>query len=293
MNHGFTFLSNWLPRSKVYFPTPLLDDHVRIAKRARVSECGSYPYNYNLAKNTIDLPVMLDFLEEIDSYSIIVLHASGNRPTGSDPSQAEWNSILNVCKKKEHLPFFLSNYQGIVSGDPALDAYPMRRSLEDGMQFAVGNTFSSNMGLYGERIGSFSLVCADAPTANKVRSQMAIQARRFYSSAPLHGARIVGRVMQTPAYYNLWLNDMREIASRIQSVREGLYSRLVKLHPTEQWEHLKKQKGFFSALGLSADQCKRLCEERNVYVPETSCIHLAGINSGNIDYVAKAIHDVC
>ena len=50
--------------------------------------------------------------------------------------------------------------------------------------------------MYGERVGCLHIVCKDKNTASNVLSQMKVIIRGNYSSPPVHGARIVARVLQ-------------------------------------------------------------------------------------------------
>lgn len=61
------------------------------------------------------------------------------------------------------------------------------------------------MGLYGERVGAFSLVTADASERAKVDSQVKIVVRPMYSNPPIHGARIAATILATPDLYSQWL----------------------------------------------------------------------------------------
>ena len=56
------------------------------------------------------------------------------------------------------------------------------------------------MGLYGERTGALHIVCKDKPTADVVLSQVKIVIRSNYSSPPIHGARIAGKILTKPEY---------------------------------------------------------------------------------------------
>jgi aspartate aminotransferase len=60
------------------------------------------------------------------------------------------------------------------------------------------------MGLYGERVGAFSLVTSDASERAKVDSQVKIVIRPMYSNPPIHGARIAATILSTPDLYRQW-----------------------------------------------------------------------------------------
>ena len=65
------------------------------------------------------------------------------------------------------------------------------------------------MGLYGERIGAFNIVCADADEAARVASQLKITIRPMYSNPPVNGARIAAGVMGNPELRAEWLVEPR------------------------------------------------------------------------------------
>ena len=102
-----------------------------------------------------------------------MLHACAHNPTGVDPTLEQWKELSALFKKKNHLVFFDSAYQGFArsikilllsgqvlksfffSGDAEKDAASMRIFVKDGHDIAVAQSFAKNFGLYGERIGCF------------------------------------------------------------------------------------------------------------------------------------------
>lgn len=60
------------------------------------------------------------------------------------------------------------------------------------------------MGLYGERVGAFSLVAADPTERARVDSQIKIIVRPMYSNPPLHGAHIAATILSNPELYKQW-----------------------------------------------------------------------------------------
>lgn len=44
--------------------------------------------------------------------------------------------------------------------------------------------------------------------------------------------------------------------------------------------------------GMSSDMCDQLTAKYSIFLTRDGRISLAGLNEGNIEYVAKAIHDV-
>ena len=78
------------------------------------------------------------------------------------------------------------------------------------------------MGLYGERAGAFTVVCADKEEAARVESQIKIIVRPLYSNPPRHGARIAAEVMTNPELRAEWLVDVKTMADRIITMRTQL-----------------------------------------------------------------------
>jgi aspartate aminotransferase len=60
------------------------------------------------------------------------------------------------------------------------------------------------MGLYGERVGAFSLVTANPDEKTRVDSQIKILVRPLYSNPPVHGARIAGTILGDSQLNQQW-----------------------------------------------------------------------------------------
>jgi aspartate/tyrosine/aromatic aminotransferase len=87
---------------------------------------------------------------------------------------------------------------------------------ERGMECLLSQSFAKNFGLYNERAGTLQIVCGDADTAQRVRSQLCILIRRSYSNPPAHGARIVDRILGSPELYAQWKSELTGMSHRIQ-----------------------------------------------------------------------------
>ena len=102
------------------------------------------------------------------------------------------------------------------------------------------------MGLYGERIGAFSLTTADAGEKARVDSQLKIIIRPLYSNPPLNGARIANTILNNKELYAQWETEVKGMADRIISMREKLYLTLKdQLNTPGEWKHIKSQIGMF------------------------------------------------
>lgn len=148
------------------------------------------------------------------------------------------------------------------------------------------------MGLYGERAGAFTIVCGSKEEADRNMSQMKIIIRGMYSSPPIHGARIVTKVLTTPELKNLWLGEVKGMADRIITMREKLVAGLAKEGSSRNWQHIIDQIGMFCFTGLKPDQVERLTKDFSIYLTKDGRISVAGVSSSNVDYLAKAMHEV-
>lgn len=80
----------------------------------------------------------------------------------------------------------------------------IRKFIEDGHQMMAAQSFSKNMGLYGERIGAFHITAANPEEKEKIISQLKIIIRSQISNPPLHGSRLVAEVLSNPELKKVW-----------------------------------------------------------------------------------------
>ena len=96
-------------------------------------------------------------------------------------------------------------------------------------------------GLYGERAGAFSLVCASAEEKKRVDSQIKILIRPLYSNPPIHGARIASTILNDPELKKQWLGEVKGMADRIIEMRSLLKQNLEALGSKHDWSHITNQ----------------------------------------------------
>lgn len=124
---------------------------------------------------------------EAEKGDVILLHACAHNPTGIDPTRDQWSEIASLCKRKGIFPFFDAAYQGFASGDLDNDAWAVREFASRGMEICVAQSFSKNLGLYGQRVGAFHVVCSNPDAAKKVASQIVELQRGEFSTPPAYG----------------------------------------------------------------------------------------------------------
>jgi aspartate aminotransferase len=124
-------------------------------------------------------------------------------------------------------------------------------------------------GLYGERVGAFSVVCESAEEKKRVDSQIKILVRPLYSNPPVHGARIASKILNDPALNQQWLGEVKDMADRIITMRALLKENLEKLGSKQDWSHITSQIGMFAYTGLNAEQMDKLAKEVSRHIPGT------------------------
>lgn len=225
------------------------------------------------------------------SGSVIVLHGCAHNPTGIDPTKEQWEQIAALCKDKGHLPFFDVAYQGFATGDLDKDAFAPRLFADHGLEFLVAQSYSKNLGLYGERVGALVAVLNSKEVADRVLSQFKRIARALYSNPPTYGARIAAEVIGDPAMFEEWKAEMRGMAGRIDTVRGKLRAALERRMPERDWSFITSQIGMFSYTGMNEKQVEHMTKVHHVYMTKDGRISLAGLNQAKCDYLADAIVD--
>ncbi|KAJ2324945.1 aspartate transaminase aat1, partial [Coemansia sp. RSA 2702] len=192
-----------------------------------------------------------------------------------------------------HLAFFDMAYQGFATGDADRDAAALRAFVAGGKAPVVlSQSFAKNMGLYGERVGTFSIVGADAAERDRLLSQLKILVRPLYSNPPVHGARIAAEVLTQPELRQEWLGEVKTMADRIIGMRQALRARLEQLGSAQSWAHITDQIGMFCFTGLKPEQVDRLARDFHIYLTRDGRVSMAGISSSNVSYLAESIHAV-
>jgi aspartate aminotransferase len=228
--------------------------------------------------------------------SIVLLHVCAHNPTGVDPTEAQWAEIADLLAEKRHFPFFDCAYQGFASGSLQRDNAAVRLFTERGFEFLVCQSFAKNFGLYGERAGCFHFVTGPGPeasqTISRIASQLAILQRSEISNPPLYGARIVATVLNDATLFKEWEENLTEMSGRIITMRKVLRAKLEELGTPGTWNHITDQIGMFSFTGLTETQVLKLRDDAHIYMTKNGRISMAGLNTRNVEYFAKAVDKV-
>ncbi|KAF2774359.1 aspartate aminotransferase [Teratosphaeria nubilosa] len=301
---GGLFLSKFYkPASKeakaIYLSNPTWANHNQIFGNVHLPT-KQYPY-FDKKTKGLDFDGFLSTLESAPEGSIILLHACAHNPTGVDATKDQWKEIAKVMKQRRHFPFFDCAYQGFASGSLATDGWAIAHFVEQGFEMMIAQSFAKNFGLYGERAGCFHFVAAPTPSAQdevaRVGSQLAILQRSEISNPPAYGARIASLVLNDEALFAQWEEDLRTMSGRIFDMRKTLKAKLDELGTpgpsgSGGWSHITEQIGMFSLTGLSEPQVLKIREDFHVYMTKNGRISMAGLNTNNVEYFAKAIDSV-
>lgn len=274
----------------VAYPDPTWANHDAIFRYAGFTDRRKYRY-WNAKTRGLDFDGLKEDLSQLPEFSIIILHACAHNPTGVDPTQDQWKTIADICKRKNHFPVFDSAYQGFATGDPDVDAWSIRHFEKCGFEFFVCQSFSKNFGLYNERVGNLAMVMKDPDSLSRSRSQLELIIRGMYSNPPNHGARVVATALSNPSSLGEWHDNIRTMSARIIRMRKSLYEKLKILGTPGSWEHIINQIGMFSYTGLNPAQCEFMVKKKHIYLMKSGRISMSGLTEGNIDYFAQSLHE--
>lgn len=278
----------------VWVPNPSWPNHTNIFRRHGFTDIRQYPY-YEDGKLNVERWInhLRQNVKKDDGIRhCIILHACCHNPTGFDPTIEQWRKILDTIHELEMIPIVDMAYQGLESGNPAKDAYVLRMCLDESRYESwphglfLCQSFAKNMGLYGERVGSLSVVLPpnQPETKGNVESQLKQIVRSIYSSPPGYGCKVATVVLSDDDFKRKWYEDVGAMVRRLLNVREEMYDRL-------GWPDLvnfEQQHGMFFYTGLKPHALNRLRDEYSIYMTMDGRLSLSGVNDHNIDYICEA-----
>lgn len=286
---GADFLVREISRV-IYIPEKTWPNHQLVFTRSGM-DVRTYRY-YDEEKKELNFEGLVKDINQMPAGSAILLHASCHNPTGLDPTQEQWQELSSLIRKARLIPFFDCAYQGFAK-DLDADVESIRRFVADGHEMLVAYSCSKNFGLYCERVGALSIVASNQENLEKVNSQIKKIIRSNYSNPPRHGASIVAEILQSESLKKDWVEELSNMRTRLQQMRETLVAILQKdEHVEYDWSFIQKENGFFSYLGLNPEQVETLTNKHAIHLPSDGRINIAGLNSNNIEYVAKALIEV-
>jgi len=283
------FLANNFPNSTIFKSSPTWGNHRKVFLKAGLNQ-ADYRY-FDKATKGLDIAGMLEDLNNAPERSIVLLHACAHNPTGVDPTKDQWRQVMNVMKKRGHIAFFDSAYQGYATGDLENDAFPVRLFESNGMEFVIAQSYSKNLGLYGERVGCASVLCSTVKAKVACDTQLRGVIRPMYSNPPKHGCYIAKGILTNPAKMEAWKKELAVMSGRIDSMRTKLRSAIEGLNTPGNWSHITTQIGMFTFTGLTPEQVAFIEQKYHVYMLKSGRVSMAGVTTQNVPYIANAIND--
>ena len=279
------FLAKNTDVKRVWVSNPSWPNHKSVFTSAGL-EVREYAY-YDAANHALDFDGLLASLNEAQAGDVVLFHGCCHNPTGADLTPEQWDRVVEILKARQLIPFLDIAYQGFGAGLEE-DAYAIRAIASAGLTALVSNSFSKIFSLYGERVGGLSVVCEDSETAGRVLGQLKATVRRNYSSPPSFGAQVVATVLNDAGLKATWQAEVDAMRAHILTMRQALVDALQQVAPGSKVDYLLKQRGMFSYTGFSAAQVDRLRDEFGVYLIASGRMCVAGLNSRNVQQVAKA-----
>lgn len=283
------FLQANLPGTTLWMSDPTWPNHPNVFSAARVPT-QTYPY-FDRASNGLALEPMLEAIGQMPAGDVILLHGCCHNPTGIDPTPDQWQQIAEAVYQRGLTPLLDFAYQGFAEGIQQ-DAAGLRAFCRPGAELILCSSFSKNFGLYRERVGALSMVCATAEVASTVQSQINRVIRSNYSNPPAHGAAIVNCILRDDSLRALWEEEVAAMRSRIHGMRQALVDALAAQGVPGDYSFITRQQGMFSFSGLTKEQVDKLREQYAVYIVGSGRINVAGLTPMNVERVAEAIGKV-
>jgi aspartate aminotransferase len=270
------------------YSDPTWINHRDIFVKSGFTDVTSYPY-WNSATRAPDFQSLFECLESSPPYTVFLLHAQAQNPTGVDPTREQWRKICQIMKRRNLIPFFDCAYQGWASGDMDEDAWAVRHFEESGLEMLVSQSFGKNLGLYGDRIGFLTFIVKDQSKIEAMKSQLTLILRPMYGNPCRPAARLIEEVLLNKKRREEWSTQLMSMVNRIQGVRKDLRAMLEQLEPGKDWSSITTQVGMFWYSGLTRAQGMKLAEQHVYMMPGNGRMSLCGINSGNIRYFAETV----
>jgi aspartate aminotransferase len=283
---GAEFIQKVKPGTRILVSDPTWANHIPLLGEAGL-QIEKYPY-YDYSRHAIRFDDMMTALSKAGAGDLVLLHGCCHNPCGADLSHEQWQAITELAQNNGFTPFIDLAYQGLGDGIDE-DCYGVRLMAATLPELVLVSSCSKNFGLYRERTGALTVITAQAAATRAAASQIAATARGIYSMPPDHGAAVVTEILGDTTLNDDWLIELREVRERIQSLRSDLVNALAAQGVDRDFSFIQQEKGMFSFLGLSIEQVQKLIKQYSIYLVDSSRINIAGINHGNLEYLASSI----
>ncbi|MBT4254662.1 MAG: aspartate/tyrosine/aromatic aminotransferase [Gammaproteobacteria bacterium] len=283
------FLKKASPDATVWVSDPTWANHVPLLGEAGLN-IEKYPY-YDYDSHSVRFDETAGCLSKVGSGDLVLLHGCCHNPCGADLNQQQWQAIRDIALDRGFTVFIDLAYQGLGDGLEE-DVYGVRLLAESLPELVVVSSCSKNFGLYRERVGAMTLICDSDESAKVATTVVAAAARAMYSMPPDHGAAIVQLILNDADLRKEWDAELTEMRNRINGLRAQLVTQIQSAGIDSDFSFIEREKGMFSFLGVNVDQVQSLVNDYSIYLVNSSRINVAGVNDGNIAYLADSLATV-
>ena len=280
------FIAQANPGATVWVSDPTWPNHRPLLGAAGL-EIAAYPY-YDFTAHSINFDAMRASLSAAKAGDVVLLHGCCHNPCGADPGREQWREIRDLALDRGFNILIDMAYQGLGDGLEE-DVYGVRLLAESLPELMLVSSCSKNFGLYRERTGALSVICASAAVARAAMSRLAAIARANYSMPPDHGAAIVQTIMEDAELRADWELELAEVRDRINGLRADFARALAAAGVGRDFSFIEREKGMFSFLGVTPEQAESLVGDYGIYLVKSGRINIAGINRANIGYLVDSL----
>lgn len=290
LHSAFVFLVKQLQKKQFYVGTPTWGNYIGMIEFVG-GQVAKYNY-YDKATRGVDFASVQNALQALEPGSVFVFQACCHNPTGADLSHDQWKVVTQIAKAKLLMLVIDIAYQGFMTGSKEQDAWICRYLFDQGLEFIVCQSFSKNMGLYGERVGCVHVVASSTDDARAVELNLIANFRCECLFAPAFGAQVAATIFGHAKLKSQWDEDVLTVYNRLQHMRTQVFDHLTALGTPGTWDHVLSQSGLFWHSGLSSEQAKKLMDNHHVYLTLDGRVNVAGLNDGNVEQFCHAIDTV-
>lgn len=278
-------IASKFPNATVWFSNPTWENHEPIFSN-HISSIKHY--EFKTRGGEFDVESMLVSLNDAKNGDVIVLQGCCQNPTGITVNTDKWEVIAKECKLRGLLPIFDFAYQGIEYG-LVEDARPLRIFKDNDLELIVCSSFSKNLGLYDERIGSLSLVFKNEAEIKVWEEDIRKVVRTSYSIPPVHGSLIASKILNDQRLYKRWESELTELREYIDFRRNLVINKMNELEITSIYLNTTSQRGMFMCLELSLEHIDHLRDKYGIYIIDTGRISIASLDETKIDYICETL----
>ena len=156
-------------------------------------------------------------------------------------------------------------------------------------ELIVASSYSKNFGLYRERVGALQIVSPDTRQTGIVQSQLGSVVRGIYSMPPAHGAAVVATILGDAPLRATWVEELDSMRERLNVLRTGFSSALVRATNSDVYASLANQAGMFSVLRFRGGGIADLQKEEGIYIPGSGRTNIAGLPEDRLEEIATRI----